>query len=151
MALGAGDMNAAIVNSFDLPTNSLKTTIVNAAVDVTVSAITDSVAIADDSGNKATTTLVGSKRGLDVNVVDITLDKSNDSVASEAYDQAKMIDEASSSVTYFGFAAIGAGESSSVWKIKRMTLSGTITKVEYADGNNNYDNNWSNRTSLSYS
>lgn len=55
------------------------------------------------------------------------------------------------SVSYFGFALVGSSESSSVWKIKRLTVSSNITKVEYADGNINYDNNWSNRASLSYS
>lgn len=46
-----------------------------------VSAFTDSIAIADVSGNKVTTTLVGGKRSLDVNVTDITLSGANDSVA----------------------------------------------------------------------
>lgn len=146
-----GSMQHSIVKSFDEATESLKTTITNAAVDITVSAFTDSIAIADESGNKATTTLVGGKRGLDVNVADITIDKSNDSIATESYEQSTRIDEASSTVTYFGFAPVGSAEGSSVWKIKRLTVSGSITKLEYADGDTSYNNNWSNRASLSYS
>lgn len=146
-----GSMQHSIVRSFDEATDSLKTTITNAAVDITVSAFTDSIAIADESGNKATTTLVGSKRGLDVNVADITIDKSNDSIATESYEQSTRVDEASATVTYFGFAPVGSSESSSVWKIKRLTVSGSVTKLEYADGDTSYNNNWSNRASLSYS
>lgn len=149
--LNSGDMAQSIVRSFDESSESLKTTITNAAVDITVTAITDSIAVADDSGNKVTTTEVGAKRGLDVNVVDITLDRANDSVTSYTPDETLRIDEASSSVSYFGFASVGASESSSVWKIKKLTVTGSTTKLEWADGNNNYDNNWSNRASLSYS
>ncbi len=149
--INTGSMHHSIIKSFDDATNSLKTTITNAAVDISVSAFTDSVAIADESGNKVTTTDVSGKRSLDVNVTDITLDKSNDSIATESYEQSTRIDEASSTVTYFGFAPVGSSESSSVWKIKRLSVSGSITKLEYADGNINYDNNWSNRASLTYS
>jgi len=60
--------------------NSLRTTITNAAVDINVSAFTDSIAIADEDGNKVTTTNVGGKESLDVNVTDITLSHTNDSV-----------------------------------------------------------------------
>lgn len=70
----------ALVESFDDVDNSLRTTITNAAVDINVSAFTDSIAIADASGNKVTTTTVGAKQSLDVNVTDITLDHANDSV-----------------------------------------------------------------------
>ena len=135
----------------DVGGNALRTTLTNATVDISVSAFTDSIAIADVSGNKATTTLVSTKRGLDVNVIDLTIDKSNDSIATESYEQSTRIDEASSTVTYFGFALVGSSEASSVWKIKRLLISGSITKLEYADGNTNYDNNWSNRASLTYS
>lgn len=148
--LSAGDANHALVRAFDSDSDTFKTTLVNAAVDVTVTAITDSIAIADSSGNKATTTLVGSKRGIDVNVVDLTLDKSNDSVSTENYDQAVRIDETDGTTVYFGYAAVGSSESSSVWKIRRITISGAITSTMYANGNVNYDNSWTNRASLTY-
>lgn len=144
-------MHQAIVQSYDEASESLKTTITNAEVSIDVSAIADSIAIADISGNKVTTTLVGGKRGLDVNIADITIDKSNDSIATESFEQSTRVDEASSTVTYFGFATVGSSESSAVWKIKRLSVSGSITKLEYCDGNTSYDNSWSNRASLSYS
>lgn len=141
----------AIIKAYDAATESLKTTITNASIAIDVSAIADSIAIADDSGNKVTTTLIGSKRGLDVNVADITLNKSNDSVSTESFDQSTRIDEASSSVSYFGFAEVGSSEASAVWKIKKMSTSGSQMTITYADGNSSYDNIWANRASLSYS
>jgi len=60
------------------------------------------------------------------------------------------IDEASSTVTYIGDAAIGSSESSSIWRIKKIdTTSGT--SITFADGNGNFDNQWSGRAGLSYS
>lgn len=135
---------------YDADGNALRTTLTNAAVDITVSAFTDSIAIADEAGNKATTTTVGAKQALDVNVADITLDKANDSIATESFEQSTRVDEASSTVTYFGFATVGSSEASSVWKIKKLEVSGSITSLKYADGNTNYDNSWSNRASLTY-
>lgn len=70
----------AISKSFVESNDSLRTTITNAEVDINVSAFTDSIAIADDAGNKVTTTLIGSKRSLDVNVTDITISHANDSI-----------------------------------------------------------------------
>jgi len=95
----------------------------------------DGTNIADSK--PVTGTTVGVKRYLDV----INLKK----------DEALRIDEASSTVTYIGYAAVGSKTSDAVWKIKRITKSGTETIIEYADGNSNYDNVWDNRTSLDYS
>lgn len=149
--LSNGDANQALIRSFDESSESLKTTITNAEVNINVSAFTDSIKIGDGTGTNTTITDLGSVKALDVNVADISIDKSSDSIATESYEQSTRIDEASATVSYFGFALVGSSESSSVWKIKRLTVSSNITKVEYADGNINYDNNWSNRASLSYS
>lgn len=66
-------------------------------------------------------------------------------------EEATVVDKASSSVTYVGTARLGAGTDSAVWQIAKITLSGTVTSVTYADGNDDYDNIWDNRASLSYS
>lgn len=71
----------ALMLAFDEVSQSLKVTLLNAEVDINVSAFTDSVALADVSGNKVTTTLVGAKRSLDVNITDLTIDAANDSIA----------------------------------------------------------------------
>lgn len=79
--IGSGSYAHAIVKSYDEATESLKTTIVNAAVEVNVSAFTDSIKIGDASGVTATITTIAAKKGLDVNVIDIALDAANDSVS----------------------------------------------------------------------
>jgi hypothetical protein len=63
----------------------------------------------------------------------------------------KRYDQVSTSTAYLGNAATGASESASVWQIQRLTFSGDNVNVEWADGNSSFDNNWSNRASLSYS
>jgi hypothetical protein len=61
------------------------------------------------------------------------------------------IDEASSTVTYFGWALPGASTSSAKFRIKKMTISGSVTTLLKADGNDDFDNVWDNRASLTYS
>jgi hypothetical protein len=148
--INKGNYQHSIVKSFDEATESLKTTLTNADVNINVSAFTDSIKIGDGSGDNTTITQIGAKYALDVNVADITLDASNDSVSTKALEETVRIDDASSSVSYFGYASVGASESSSVWKIKKLTTSGSSTKVEFADGNTNYDNSWESRASLTY-
>lgn len=54
---------------------------------------------------------------------------------------------------YFGFVAVGsvADTSSAIWRILRMVDSSGVLTFAYADGDTNFDNIWSDRTSLSYS
>lgn len=61
------------------------------------------------------------------------------------------IDQASATVTYIGQAAPGAATSAASWRIQRMSVSGTVTTMEYADGDLSFNNIWDNRASLSYS
>lgn len=65
--------------------------------------------------------------------------------------KALRVDTASSTVTYVGEAATAITEAASFWKIKRLTTVGTVLKIEWADGNEDYDNVWNDRTSLTYS
>ena len=60
------------------------------------------------------------------------------------------IDEVSSSLTYIGEAAVGSLDMSPVWRISRITVSGTETKIQYAGGNTKWDNAWVDRASLTY-
>lgn len=60
------------------------------------------------------------------------------------------IDEPSASVTYIGKAQFTASESLAVWQIKKMTVSGTVTSITWADGDEAFDNIWANRASLTY-
>jgi hypothetical protein len=54
-------------------------------------------------------------------------------------------------ITYFGFAGIGALDSHPVWQIKRLTESGGLLSLQWADGNSEFDNVWDDRASLNYS
>lgn len=65
-------------------------------------------------------------------------------------DLSVVIDEASDSVTYFGFAPSGALTSDALWKIKKMTVTGAITKIEFANGAASYNNVFDDRASLNY-
>jgi hypothetical protein len=57
----------------------------------------------------------------------------------------------SGSYTYVGCATVGSSESAEVWQIKRINDTGSGFTIEWADGDTNFDNNWSQRGSLSYS
>ncbi len=60
------------------------------------------------------------------------------------------VDDASTTVTYVGEAAFGGSESESVWRIKKLETTGTVLKILWADGNDNFDNIWANRASITY-
>ena len=97
--------------------------------------------IYDDAGNIIRVEVV-SEPGLSADT---------DSISTRAVDESIYIDEASSTVTYTGYAAVGTATSAASWKIKKITVSGTVTSITYADGDTNYNNIWDNRASLSYS
>lgn len=63
----------------------------------------------------------------------------------------KRVDEASATVTYVGQAQDASSVGDPLWQIQRITSSGGTTEIEWADGNNNFDNVWDNRAALTYS
>ncbi len=63
----------------------------------------------------------------------------------------RKFDSSNAPVYYKGYAAIGALEGSAVWRMQRITLSTDgVPTISWADGNDNFDNIWTNRTSLTY-
>jgi hypothetical protein len=64
-----------------------------------------------------------------------------------------LIDYASSTVIYYGYASPGASQSASVWRIRRETRdsNGRTTAIEYAGGTAERDQVWANRATLEYS
>lgn len=72
-------------------------------------------------------------------------------VASTSVTYTTRVDEASATTTYIGKAVVGSSEASSAWQIQRITVSGTVSTFTYADGDENFNNVWNNRASLSYS
>lgn len=72
-------------------------------------------------------------------------------------EETMLVDEASSTVTYIGWAKVGsdttAGKADNIWKIRKIdTTDSNDQKVStWADGNTSYDNVWNDRTTLTYS
>lgn len=65
--------------------------------------------------------------------------------------EADRVDEVSTTVIYFGWHKPGAAtENAAIWKIAKKSQTGTVWKLEFADGNLLYDNNWTDRASLTY-
>lgn len=64
---------------------------------------------------------------------------------------ATKVDDNTATVTYVGTAAIGVSGSDAFWQIKKLTTSGTVLTISWADGNDWFDNVWDDRTTLSYS
>ena len=60
-------------------------------------------------------------------------------------------DAASSTTNYVGEAAFNVATSAPFWRIKRLSYTSGSISIDWADGNDNFDNVWDNRTSLSYS
>lgn len=100
---------------------------------------------------KITQTNVGGKKSLDVNVTNIVIDSSADNIETRSMAMKIAVDEASTTVTYVGEATTGTALSAASWRIKRITVSGTVTIIEWANGNGTFTNIWNNRASLSYS
>ena len=61
------------------------------------------------------------------------------------------IDEASSTVIYVGEAPLNSTEGASVWRIRKIESLGPQIIIKWADGNQSFDNIWTNHTSLTYS
>lgn len=61
------------------------------------------------------------------------------------------IDEVGGATTYIGLAQAGTASSDASWKIQKMTVTGTLTEVEFASGSNQFNNIWDDRVGLSYS
>jgi len=61
----------------------------------------------------------------------------------------KSIDEVSADLTYVGVARIGAQDVAPVWKVKRISKSGTVTTIEWAN-RGEYVSVWADRATLTY-
>ena len=62
----------------------------------------------------------------------------------------RLDDITTANVTYVGKAAIASDPANAVWQIFKMDET-TGLVITWADGNDNFDNVWNNRASLSYS
>lgn len=138
-----GDVN---VISSTLPTGAST----SAKQDTQITALNTLNTTTSAINTKITTTNVAGLDSVNVKVTDITLDASGDSVESRSMAMATRLDEVSSTVTYVGEAVVGTADSSALWRIKRIQTTGTVLKIEWANGNSNFSNIWNNRASLTY-
>lgn len=52
---------------------------------------------------------------------------------------------------YLGWASPGSTDGEAAWRICKFTYQGSyLVSITWADGNDSFDNVWSNRASLSY-
>lgn len=61
-----------------------------------------------------------------------------------------LIDSIDLNLKYLGDAALGSGEDAAVWRIRRIDETNLMEQT-WADGDDNFDNIWDDRESLSYS
>lgn len=82
----------------------------------------------------------------DVEQVKTTLTRMED----KTFNEALLTDDSGAGIIYKGFAAIASDPESPVWAIQRITRSGEINSVQWANGNRLFINRWTQRESLSY-
>lgn len=58
-------------------------------------------------------------------------------------------DDSANPILYLGEAAPGTTDSQALWRIQRITTGAGVT-IEWADGNDYFDNVWDDRAALSY-
>lgn len=59
-------------------------------------------------------------------------------------------DYTTANIIYIGIARVGTPTSDAYWQIQKIDET-TGTVITWADGNDNFDNIWDNRTSITYS
>ena len=61
------------------------------------------------------------------------------------------IDEVDANNTYVGKAQIGTATSVTSWQIKKISVSGAVTSVTWAEATDGFVNEWDERASYTYS
>lgn len=60
------------------------------------------------------------------------------------------LDQVDSTTTYVGEAPIGSLDTEPRWRVRKLLTSGSVLSILWADGNQQFDNVWDNRASLTY-
>lgn len=69
---------------------------------------------------------------------------------TRSVDEKVLIDEVSETLTYVGKSKLSGNTANTEWQIKRISISGTVTTISYADNSDNYDKEWDERASYTY-
>ena len=64
---------------------------------------------------------------------------------------ATQYDDVGGNISYLGEALPGSLTSAPVWRIRKLNMASSDLVITWADGNDNFDNIWDNRLSLTYS
>ena len=75
---------------------------------------------------------------------------SNEVVYTDVLPQKTIVDTATATVTYRGYAPVGTSSTGTAWRISRTTVSGSATTVEWAGTATGYISNWGYRTAINY-
>lgn len=97
------------------------------------------------------TTSISDRR--ETKIVDVRTDESGTNRLAVDTDEANFTTHYDFYTTaiFIGNAAIGTATGSALWQIKKFTLSsGNPTKKEWADSDENFDNIWDDRLTLTY-
>ena len=62
-----------------------------------------------------------------------------------------IMDETDGTVFYFGEANHAALTSQAVWRISKLSITGTVTTIYYASGTDKFDKEWDERSNYNYS
>jgi hypothetical protein len=81
------------------------------------------------------------------NSTDILEEIRNDTLAKRL---TVRLDQVSDTLFYVGKALIGSLDSQDLWQIVRYTTTGSVLKSEYANGSEEFNRVWNNRTTLTY-
>lgn len=73
------------------------------------------------------------------------------SIAEQQANLKIIVDETDCNNSYIGIAKVGSEENNSVWRIKKVVISGNVSKVLFADGDDLFNNVWTDRASYLYS
>ena len=60
-------------------------------------------------------------------------------------------EQISSTQFYRAEAESGSAESSNVWRVHKITVTGSTVDIKWAGGSSAFDKNWTNRSSYTYS
>jgi len=134
-----GDFVTALIANANIQTASVKN------YEITIEINENSNVLVKDplvtGANKNTTAAINLEQDLRIVPAIVTID---------AEPEALRVDNNGANLSYFGYADLGTADTDPLWRIKRVTVSSNITKVEYADGNRDFDNVWDDRGSLTY-
>ena len=109
----------------------------------------DAVKITDGVDNVGITDVAGEK-SLNVRVTDIVINATSDNIETRSLPMSKIIDVASASVTYVCEALPGTLAASAAWRIKKITVTGGVTQIQYPTGGSGFTEIAANRASLTY-